>query len=128
MIIKLQKIGFILILLIFTANLTLAADPGIVPFDPNLVGTVATNAGYVTENVGPTTLAATLGTLVFGLLSFLGVVFISLMVYGGYRWLTARGNEQNIDEAKKIIRNAIIGTTITIAAYGIWQLIETYVL
>lgn len=97
-------------------------------FDPNLVNEMANNAGYNTQNVGPTTLSTIVGALVFGVLSFLGVVFTTLIVYGGYRWLTARGNEQSVTDAKAVIRNAITGLAITVAAYGIWQLIKRYIL
>lgn len=111
--------------LLLTANLVFAQDK-LTPFDPGLIKNAATNAGYnVADDV---TLAKTVGALVFGFLSFLGVIFTTLMVYGGYRWLTARGNEQNIDDAKKIIRNAITGVAITVAAYGIWKLIEQFIL
>lgn len=52
-------------------------------------------------------------------LSFLGVIFIVLMVLSGYQWLTAGGNEDAIKKAKSRIINAIIGLAIVILAYSI---------
>jgi hypothetical protein len=42
-----------------------------------------------------------------------------LMIYGGYNWMTAAGDEQKIDKAKDTIRAAMIGLIIIIAAYAI---------
>jgi len=52
-------------------------------------------------------------------LSFLGVIFLILMIYGGYNWMTAAGDEKKIDKAKDTIRAAIIGLIIIVAAYAI---------
>lgn len=126
-----KSLVLIFFLAIFFPISSASAAPADQPptfFDANLINEMAANAGYNTQNVRPTTLATVLGTLVFGLLSFLGVVFTTLIVYGGYRWLTARGNEQNVTDAKAVIRNAITGLAVTIAAYGIWQLIKRYIL
>lgn len=52
-------------------------------------------------------------------LSFLGLLMVILIIYGGFLWLTARGNEQQVDDAKHTIRSAIIGGIIILAAYTI---------
>jgi hypothetical protein len=52
-------------------------------------------------------------------LSILGVLFVVFMIHAGYLWLTAAGNEQRVDKAKKIIFESIIGLVIVIAAYAI---------
>ena len=41
------------------------------------------------------------------------------MVYGGYLWMTARGNEEEVTKAKNLIKAAIIGLIIVLAAYAI---------
>lgn len=53
------------------------------------------------------------------LLSFLGVIFLILMIYGGFLWMTARGNENQVTDAKKIIVNSTIGVVIVMMAYAI---------
>ncbi len=52
-------------------------------------------------------------------LGLFGMLFLSLMIYGGYRWMNARGNESELDSAKAIIRSAIIGFVIVMTAYAV---------
>jgi len=52
-------------------------------------------------------------------LGILGVLFVVLIVYGGYSWMTAYGNEQKLTKAKDTIINAVIGLIIIMAAYAI---------
>lgn len=52
-------------------------------------------------------------------LSIIGVLMVALLVYGGYLWMTAGGEEEKITKAKQIIRNAIIGIAIVLSAYAI---------
>jgi hypothetical protein len=58
-------------------------------------------------------------------ISILGVIFISYILYGGYLWMTAAGNEEKIEKAKTIIRQVIIGLIVVLAAAAIWYLIAT---
>jgi cbb3-type cytochrome oxidase subunit 3 len=59
------------------------------------------------------------GAIVRLVLSMAGVFFLCLMIYAGYIWMFARGNEQEVERAKKIIRNAIIGIVIMMFSYAI---------
>ncbi len=59
------------------------------------------------------------GKFIKATLSLVGILFLALMIYGGLIWMIARGNEQNTEKAKKIIRNSIIGLIIVFAAYAI---------
>ena len=52
-------------------------------------------------------------------LGLLAVIFLVLMVYAGYLWMMARGNEDDVKKAKDIIIAAIIGLIIIVAAYSI---------
>jgi len=63
--------------------------------------------------------AQTIGQVVKILLRFLGVIFLLLMIYGGYIWMMAAGNETQVDKAKSIIKNAAIGLIIVLAAYAV---------
>jgi hypothetical protein len=59
------------------------------------------------------------GTVIGAVLSFVGVIFFILIFYGGFRWMMAQGNEQEVETAKKIIIAASIGLVIVLAAYAI---------
>lgn len=102
------------LLIVFIApSFVLAIDLG-----GDLAAGAAKEAGF-DPGTTETTLAETLGTVVKTALSLVGVIFLSLMVYAGYLWMTARGEEAQIEKAQKMIRGAIIGLVITVAAHSI---------
>ncbi|OGY44694.1 MAG: hypothetical protein A3J62_01155 [Candidatus Buchananbacteria bacterium RIFCSPHIGHO2_02_FULL_38_8] len=59
------------------------------------------------------------------LLGFLGIVAIIIILWGGFRWMTAGGNEEKVGEAKKIITAGIIGLVIIFIAYALAAFIIT---
>ncbi len=67
--------------------------------------------------------ASTVGDIIGMVLSFVGVIFLILIIYGGISWMFSTGNEQKVDKAKKIIINAVIGLVIVFAAYFITDFI-----
>jgi cytochrome bd-type quinol oxidase subunit 2 len=54
--------------------------------------------------------------LVLGLLTLVAVIMI---IIGGFTWLTASGNEEKVDRAKKIISAAVIGLIIVLLAWAV---------
>lgn len=52
-------------------------------------------------------------------LGLIGIILVCLMLYAGYLWMTSGGNEEQIAQAKSIIRNAVIGLAIILSAYSI---------
>ena len=73
-------------------------------------------AGYDTSQ-GLLGVSSIVGTIIQMLLSLLGVIFLSLIVYGGYTWMQARGEEEDVKKAQGTIRTGIIGLIIIFAAY-----------
>lgn len=55
--------------------------------------------------------------LITSLLAFTGVIFFILVIYGGFLWMTAKGNEDQINKAKKILMSSAIGLAIVMGAY-----------
>ena len=68
------------------------------------------------------------GQIVGVVLSFVGVVFLGLMIYAGITWMTAAGNEQQVAKAKSLMINATIGIIVVFAAYAITSFIGVQVL
>lgn len=60
-----------------------------------------------------------IGSIIKTVLSLLGIVFLILMIFSGYQWMTAGGNEEQVSQAKSRIKNAIIGVVVVIMAYAI---------
>lgn len=83
------------------------------------LGTAAKQAG--TEDTG--NLDTFVGSGIRTALTLVGLIFLVLMVYAGYLWMTARGDEAQIDKAKNIISAAIIGIVIVLGAYAITTLV-----
>jgi len=52
-------------------------------------------------------------------LSLLGIVAVVIILIGGFKWMTAGGNQDEVDKAKKLITNGIIGLAIILAAFAI---------
>jgi len=63
--------------------------------------------------------AVEIGNVIGAILAFIGGLFFGLMIYGGFTWMLARGNEQEITKAKDLIISAIIGLIVVLSAYAI---------
>ncbi len=87
----------------------LAADYGLTETSKT-IGFKQDDSNTVTGMVGRVVTAA-LGVLAF--------VFFGLMLYAGFRWMTAQGNEEAVSTAKSTIFAAIIGLGIVSASYAI---------
>lgn len=53
------------------------------------------------------------------MLGFLGIVAVVIILIGGFKWMTAGGNEDKTAEARKLITAGIIGLVIILAAFAI---------
>lgn len=60
-----------------------------------------------------------IGKIIQTFLSIFGILFLGLMVYGGFKWMIAQGREEEVKKAKDIIRSSIIGLGIVLIAYAI---------
>ncbi len=85
-----------------------------------------TQAGFVKAT--ETTLAENIGRLITVLFSVLGVLFTVLIVYAGYLWMMALGEDEQVTKAKNIIGRAVIGLIILMAAYSITRFVVPRVL
>lgn len=64
-------------------------------------------------------LPALVGKIIGTGLSFLGVIFLIIMIYGGFLWMLDRGNNDQAKKAKDLIEAAIIGLIIVMSAYAL---------
>jgi len=74
---------------------------------------------YGQDDVSDTTFAQTVAEIIKVVLGFLGVIFIVLIIYAGFLWMTSAGNEEKVTKAKQIMVAAVIGTAIVLAAYAL---------
>ena len=69
--------------------------------------------------VSPDSLSEIIAKIIKTVLGFLGMIFLALIIYAGFRWMTAAGNDENISKAKKILSAALIGLVIILISYAI---------
>ena len=77
------------------------------------------NAPYQSIVPGSNDLATIIGIAIQAFLSILGVLFLVYIVYAGYKWMSAAGDEEKVTKAKDTIERAVIGLLVTIGAYAI---------
>ena len=80
-------------------------------------GMSTANAPYV--GADQYKLSQIIGLVIQAFLSILGVLFLIYILYAGYNWMTAQGDEEKVTKAKDTIQRAVIGLIVTIAAYAI---------
>lgn len=69
--------------------------------------------------LGSADLKQTVVNIIQWFLGLLGLVAIVMILYGGFTWMTAGGNEDKIDTAKQIISAAAIGLVIVLISWAI---------
>ncbi len=65
-----------------------------------------------------TNLQSIVGGLISSALTLVGVLLLIYLIYAGFLWMTASDSKQ-VQTAKDIIKNAIIGLVIIFSAYAI---------
>lgn len=74
---------------------------------------VGTKAGIS----GQQELVPIVGKIINVALGFLGIVFLVLILYAGFRWMT--GGEEGVKAARGMVLNSVIGLIIIVAAFAI---------
>lgn len=80
----------------------------------NQQGNVQNETGL--GNADPRILIANIIRVVLG---FLGIVAVVLIMYAGWLWMTAAGEADKIDRAKKVLISAVIGLVIILMSFAI---------
>lgn len=111
---KLISTAIIAIILVLLSFNTVCAESSMADI---LMSAGETGAGFSTAT--GLSLSEYIGSIIQYILSFLGVIFICLIIYGGFLWMTAAGDSEQITKAKDIITSSIIGLVIILAAYTI---------
>lgn len=83
------------------------------------------SAGRLLKNTGkaaygreaPNNFAERVGQLIGIALGLFGTIFFILVLYGGFKWMMARGDATESKKAKEIITDAVIGLIVVMAAY-----------
>jgi hypothetical protein len=100
-----------------------APNTGLIEAIKNQTDSVAAYSGL--KNNQYVTVETIIGDIVKYALLLIGALFFALIVYGGYSWMTARGNPEQSKEARTLIIEATIGLFIVMGAWLITEYILT---
>ena len=101
---------------------------GVVPFLmlslPMAVQAAGVNLGLTSEvegalGLGTQDVRVTIARIINVFMGLLGIIAVVIILYGGFMWMTAAGNEERVDKARKMIVAGVIGLAIILSAYAI---------
>ena len=69
--------------------------------------------------LGSTDVRTTIASIIKVAMNLLGIVAVVIIVIGGFKWMTAGGNDDQVGEAKKWIFSGVIGLAIIVSAYAL---------
>lgn len=72
-----------------------------------------------TLGLGSANLQETVIAIIQWVLGLLGLIAVIMILIGGFKWMTAGGNEEKVESAKKLLTAAIIGLVIILLAWAI---------
>ncbi|MFC1787622.1 Mbov_0395 family pilin-like conjugal transfer protein [Patescibacteria group bacterium] len=83
-------------------------------------GTGKTGADFAGDvGLGQGDLVSTINSVIKTALGFLGIVAVIVILVGGFKWMTAGGNEDKVKSARKVLVSGVIGLVIILAAYAL---------
>ncbi len=68
---------------------------------------------------GQTGLRGIVLTIVNFFLTFLGLLAVIMVIYGGFLYVSSAGNEENVNKAKKILLYAVLGIVVIIVSFAL---------
>ncbi len=130
---KKHFLSFIILLFLFLAQFLLISNIGIVQADDNLLKMVGDGglnkigSDAYKQSGAPTDVRTIVVNVIKVFLTFIGIIFLVLILLAGYTWMTAQGSEDKISEAKARLKTGIIGLIIIIGAWSITYFVVRYI-
>jgi hypothetical protein len=121
-----RQIGVFLSLVIFCGlQLWLASPTGASSgFWNQQIGSEEISDTFGANNGTPTDIKVMVVMFIKYLLGFLGIIMTVMIIWSGWRWMTAAGDEKKVETAKSHLLSAAIGGIIIVAAYVITSFAE----
>ena len=126
----LEKIKYLFLAVFLALNLATAAAALASTFDTvgSGFGKTGNEAGFAVEPGGvepKVGFSQTFVNYINGMLGLMGALFMFLMLFAGYLWMTAFGKDEQVKRAKDLIIQAIIGIAVIITARLIAEIVIT---
>jgi hypothetical protein len=103
----------ILILLVISLSLFL------LPIEPLQALDVGVNEVNNSVDLGSEDPRTVVGRIINIAMLFLGVVAVGIIIFAGFKWMMAGGEEEKVSSAKKTLKNGVIGLVIVLSSWGI---------
>ncbi len=89
------------------------------------VGTIINEGlnALTATGLGTRPLQETVASIINVFMGLLGTVAIVIILIGGFQWMTAGGNEEKVEKAKKLLGAGVIGLAIILTAYSITRFV-----
>jgi len=116
-----QALGILILSVLFVPALLLTSAPA-ANAEINLWGdeNYDTEIGKTAfEDFGDRDPRVIAGNVIKILLALLGVIAVVLILFGGFKWMTAMGSDEKTAEARKLIGAGIVGLLVILAAYAV---------
>lgn len=104
----------IFVAVLFALIIPLVSITQAIEFDPQ--GNIQKTTGLSNPEGG---LKGTVVRIIQWALGFLGLAAAIFIIYGGFIWMTAAGNEEKVTQAKKILTSAVTGLVIVMLAWAL---------
>ncbi|MEK7203205.1 MAG: hypothetical protein AAB653_02705, partial [Patescibacteria group bacterium] len=107
---KIVAIGTFLFLVVFLLIL----------IAPNVRAEVNAGLNYA-EQIGLSgqDIRITIAKIIRTVIGFLGIIAVGLIIYAGWLWMSSEGDEEKVNKAKLILKNAVIGLIIILSSFAI---------
>lgn len=86
--------------------------------DTNIFGTGEIGAG-IGDTLTTSDPRTVIGRIINIALGFLGVIAVAIILLGGFKWMTAGGNEDKTGEAKQLLGAGVIGLVIILCSWAL---------
>ena len=87
-----------------------------------LLNKAGCEGGYNT-NPEESSLTVIIAKMIRNVFALLGILMVVYTVWAGFKWMTAAGDSGQVDEAKNMLKNAVIGMAIMLMAFSIAQFV-----
>ena len=90
-----------------------------------LLGEIGGSKPLEKTGLGSKPLPETVAAIIRVFMGLLGTVAVVIILIGGFQWMTAGGNEEKVEKAKKLLGYGVTGLAIVLAAYSITTFVIT---
>ncbi|MBI4276692.1 hypothetical protein HY629_02535 [Candidatus Uhrbacteria bacterium] len=114
--VRVTSIGVLLLILV---SLFVALPLTTHAQDFNTIVGAGVNGAAGNSGLSNKPLMASVGGLINIFLGILGTVAVVIVIYGGFLWMTASGNTEQVEKAQKLLVQGLIGFVIIALAWSI---------